>query len=146
VPIDSPIVLAKVSAVLKTRFQVRSVVKVIGPDRLPSVRPPRPGMPVRFKLPKPPAELEVMRQNILSGQVIEFHPAEKLGEVEVFFSESQTLKIEIGYDMFYIRIGNRDCTFESSALRKQLSEILIPREVRSGGTDTSRSGRGRSSR
>jgi len=146
VPIDSRIQVAKVSAVLKTRFQVRSVVKIIGRESLPNPEALKHGKPVRFDLGKSPAELELMRQNILSGQVIEFHPSEKLGELELFFAENVSLKIEIGYDMFYIRIGNRDCTFESSALRRQLKEILEPREVRSGGTTTSGSGRSRTSR
>ncbi|NQT81615.1 hypothetical protein HQ563_01225 [bacterium] len=135
VPIDARIPLAKVSALIKTRYKVRSVVKIIRPQKLPSqtelketrkkiARKMRKGSRIMFGAPKAPSELELLRQNILAGEVIEFHPSEKLGELELFFSKTQSLKVQIGYDMFYIRIGDKDCTFRSSSLRRQLSRIL----------------------
>ncbi len=137
VPIDREIRLAKVSAVIKTRYKVRSVVKIIHPEKLPPEKLPSPaeleeirkrvrkqlgsGRPIKFG-----TRLDLLRYNILAGEAIEFHPSEKLGELELFFSKNQSLKIQIGYDMFYIRIGNRDCTFRSPYLRKQLKKILQP--------------------
>lgn len=131
VPVRGKIQLAKVSAVIKTRYKVRSVVKIIPPNSVPSgdelkeirkiVRNKiRKGEPIK----KVPSELDILRENILAGEVIAFHRCEKLGEVELFFSKNQSLKVQIGYDMFYIRIGDRDCTFRSQPLRRQLKRIL----------------------
>ncbi len=131
VPIRGKIQLAKVSAVIKSRYKVRSVVKIIRPNSVPSgdelkeirkiVRNKmRKGEPIK----KAPSELDLLGENILAGEVIAFHPSEKLGDLELFFSKNQSLKVQIGYDMFYIRIGDRDCTFRSQPLRKQLKNIL----------------------
>lgn len=146
VPIYEKVRLARVSAVLQTSRKVRSVVKVISPERLPGQRhleeirkrirsQMRRGLPINLKLDtsKIPSELDLLRDNILAGEVIEFHPSEKLGELELFFSQNRSLKIEIGYDMFYIRIGKNDCTFRSPSLRRQLKNILKPRKVNVGG-------------
>lgn len=141
VPINAPIRVAKVSAVIGDRFRVRSVVKFIGPDKLPNPdkieqlrktieMKKRQGVPIRFDLAKHTSELDLMRHNILTGEVIEFRPSEKVGELELFFSESQSLKVEIGNDFFYIRVGNRDCSFRSEGLRRQLSEVLQPPGVK----------------
>jgi len=154
VPIDSRVHLAKVSAVLRTRQTVRSVLKIVTPERLPGPaeleeirkkvsRNVRRGSPIRLNTSRMPSELDLLRQNILSGEVIEFHPSEKLGELELFFSRTQSLKIEIGYDIFYIRIGNEDCTFRSDPLRKQLKNILERREVKQGERTEDRGGRSR---
>jgi len=157
IPIRDPIRVAKVSAVTKTRQRVRSIVKIITPEKIPPGKMPSPkeleeirkrvrnkmrtNQPIRFG-----TQTDLLRLNIVAGEVVEFHPSEKLGELEIFFSRSQSLKIEIGTDLFLIRIGNRYCAFRSPHLRKQLSSILEPRKVKSGGKHNSRSRRGRSPR
>ena len=157
VPIGSRIHVAKVSAIIKTRFKVRSVVKVIAPERLPDPediqeirkiieKKRKAGIPIRFDVSKRTSELELLRQNILGGEVIKFHPSEKLGELELFFSKTRSLKVEIGYDMFYVKIGNNDCTFRSPSLRRQLQHILEPRKGTAGAATKTRSGGSRSSR
>ncbi len=135
VPIDGRIQVARLSAVVNTRDRVRSVVKVVNPRSLPHqddiegfrkrIREKiEKGEPVRFDASKIPTEIGLLRENILAGEVIEFHPSEKLGELELFFSKTQSLKIQIGHDMFYIRIGDKDCTFSSPSLARQLKNIL----------------------
>lgn len=141
VPIDAPIRVAKVSAVVGDRFRVRSIVKFIGPDKLPDPQEidqlrkvieikKRQGVPIRFDLGKRTSELDLMRHNILTGEVIEFYPSEKVGELELFFSERQSLKVEFGNEFFYIRVGDKDCSFRSEGLKRQLSEILRPSGVK----------------
>ncbi len=122
VPINAKIQVAKLSAVLRERYKVRSVVKVIPQNKTPVMV--RKGRTIKFDTSKAPSELDLLRQNILAGEVIPFHPSEKLGDLELFFSKTQSLKVQIGFDMFYIRIGNNDCTFRSPALRRQLNRIL----------------------
>jgi hypothetical protein len=140
VAIDAPIRVAKVSAVIGSRFRVRSIVKFIGPDKLPNPQEieqlrkmveakKRQGVPIRFDLGKHTSELDLMRHHILTGEVIEFYPSEKVGELELFFSESHSLKVEFGEDFFYIRVGNKDCSFRSEGLKRQLNEILQPSGV-----------------
>lgn len=137
VPIEAPIRVAKVSAVVGDRFRVRSIVKFIGPDKLPNPEEiaqlrkviemkKRQGVPIRFDLGKRTSELDLMRHNILTGEVIEFYPSKKVGDLELFFSESQSLKVEFGNEFFYIRVGNKDCSFRSEGLKRQLGEILEP--------------------
>ncbi len=153
VPIDAPIRVAKVSAVIQTRSKVRSVVKIIGaqsvphPNEIEQIRKiiemkRLQGFPIRLV----PKELELLRQNVLSGELIEFHPSEKLGELELFFSQSQSLKIEIGHDIFVIKVGDKYCCFRSPSLRSQLDNILEPREVTASEGTTSGGGGGRSPR
>lgn len=141
VPIDAPIRVAKVSAVIRDRYRVRSILKFIGPDKLPDPQEieqlrkmveakKRQRLPIRFDLGKHTSELDLMRHNILSGEVIEFYPSEKVGDLELFFSESQSLKVEFGNEFFYIRVGNKDCSFRSEGLKRQLSEVLQPSGVK----------------
>ena len=156
VPINSPIRVAKISAVIKTRHTARSIVKIITPEKLPGpaelekrreeirriVRSQtKKDLPIKFG-----TRIDLIREYILAGEVIKPHPSEKLGEVELFFSRTYSLKIDIGSDMFYIRIGNRDCSFRSASLRKQLEYILEPHKVESGERAKSGSGGGRSPR
>jgi hypothetical protein len=122
VPIRAKLRVGKLSAVLRDRYKVRSVVKIIQPEKTPAMV--RKGRTIKFDTSKAPSELELLRQNLLAGEVIPFHPSEKLGDLELFFSKTQSLKVQIGYDMFYIRIGNNDCTFRSPSLRRQLNRLL----------------------
>lgn len=122
VPIRAKLRVAKLSAVLRDRYKVRSVVKIIQPKKTPAMV--RKGRTIKFDTSKAPSELDLLRQNLLAGEVIPFHPSQKLGDLELFFSKTQSLKVQIGYDMFYIRIGNNDCTFRSPALRRQLNRLL----------------------
>jgi hypothetical protein len=141
VPIDAPIRVAKVSAVVGDRFRVRSIVKFIGTDKLPNPQEieqlrkvvdakKRQGVPIRFDLGKHTSELDLMRHNILTGEVIEFYPSKKVGDLELFFNERQSLKVEFGDEFFYIRVGNKDCSFRSEGLKRQLSEVLQPAGVK----------------
>jgi hypothetical protein len=154
VPITSPIRVAKVSAVIRTRQKVRSVVKLVGPDKLPDPeeiaeirkaieKKKRQGVPVRFNLSKRTSELDLLRHYVLTGEVAEFRPQEKLGDLELYFSENQSLKIEIGNDLFLIIVGKNYCAFRSPDLRRQLDNILETRKAESGGKHTNRSGGGR---
>ncbi len=150
VPIDSPIRVAKLSAVIRSRFKVRSVVKIIGPDKLPDPeeieelrktieRKKRAGVPVKIDLSKRTSAIDLLRHNILTGEVAEFRHQEKLGDLELFFSEDRSLKIEIGTDLFLIIVGKKYCAFRSPGLRRQLNTILETRKAESGGNRTSRS-------
>jgi hypothetical protein len=154
IPIEGEIRLAKITATLRTGYAVRSVVKLIGPENLPAAadleemrkrirQKMLQGERIKPGTYRMPSELELLRENILAGEVIEFHPSPKLGELELFFSRTQSVKIEIGEDMFYIRIGNRDCTFRSASLRRQLNNILQRREARPGERTEGGSGRRR---
>lgn len=151
VPISSPIRVVKVSAVIKSRFKVRSVVKIIGPDKLPNPdeikelrktieRKKRQGVPVRINLSKRTSAVDLLRHNVLTGEVAEFRHQEKLGNLELYFSENQCLKIEIGSDLFLIIVGKKYCAFRSPNLRRQLNSIIETRKAESGGKRTSRSG------
>ena len=59
-----------------------------------------------------------------------FSQSKKVGDLELFFGERQSLKVEFGDEFFYIRLGNRDCSFQSEGLKRQLSEVLQPAGVK----------------
>ena len=84
--------------------------------------------------------------SVLTGEVAEFRPQEKLGDLELYFLEDRSLKIEIGSDLFLIIVGKKYCAFRSRSLRRQVNSILETRKAKSGGKSTSRSGGSRPSR
>ena len=68
--------------------------------------------------------LLALRNGILLGYRVSAKVSQKIGEIELGFSDKTTFKVQITPDYFYIKIASADIPFKSVALSRHIKNMI----------------------